>query len=90
MRTVAAILSAEERYVPARQEYPGKITLFWASDAKPNFQDNRLGWRRMAAGGLDLQVVPGTHTSMREEPYVAELVEKLKPCLANANFQTGS
>jgi len=90
VRTVAAILSAEERYVPARREYPGKITLFWARDAKPNFQDNRLGWRRMAAGGLDLQVVPGTHTSMREEPYVAELVEKLKPCLANANFQTGN
>jgi len=90
VRTVAAILSAEERYVPARQEYPGKITLFWALDAKPNFQDNRLGWRRMAAGGLDLQVVPGTHTTMREEPYVAELVERLKPSLANANFQTGN
>jgi amino acid adenylation domain-containing protein len=88
VRTVTAILAADERYVPARQEYPGKITFFWARDAKSDFEDNRLGWRRLAAGGFDLHVVPGTHTSMREEPYVAELVEKLKPCLENANLQT--
>lgn len=81
VRTVGAILSAEERYAPARQQYPGKITLFWARDATPGFEDNRLGWRRMAAGGLDLHVVPGTHTTMREEPYVAELADKLKSCL---------
>jgi len=81
VRTVAAILAAEEQYVPARQEYPGKITLFWARDAAPDFEDNRLGWRRMAAGGFDLHVVPGTHTTMREEPFVAELAEKLKACL---------
>jgi len=35
----------------------------------------------MAAGGFDLHVVPGTHTTMREEPFVAELAEKLKACL---------
>jgi len=81
VRTVAAILTAEEQYMPARQEYPGKITLFWARDAAPDFEDNRLGWRRMAAGGFDLHVVPGTHTTMREEPYVAELAAKLKACL---------
>jgi len=74
--------------MPAEQEYPGKITLFWARDAKPDFEDNRLGWRRLAAGGFDLHIVPGTHTSMREEPYIAELVEKLKPCLENAKLQT--
>jgi aspartate racemase len=78
VRTVAAILSAEEQYVPARQEYPGKITFFWARDAAPEVDDNRLGWRRMATGGFDLHVVPGTHTTMREEPYVAELAAKLK------------
>ena len=82
-RTVGAILSAEERYVPARQKYPGKITLFWARDAEQNFEDNRVGWGRLAAGGLDLHVVQGTHTSMREEPQVADLVEKLKPYLQN-------
>ena len=84
MRTVMAILNAEEQYVPAQLVYPGKITLFWARDANRDFEDNRLAWRRIAAAGLDLHVVPGTHTSMREEPNVAVLVEKLKPCLESA------
>ncbi len=84
VRTITTILSAEQRYVPRQREYPGKITLFFARDAKTDFEDNRLGWRRLADGGLDLYVVPGTHTSMREEPYVAELVEKLKGCLEKA------
>ncbi|HAF13803.1 MAG TPA: non-ribosomal peptide synthetase [Blastocatellia bacterium] len=87
VRTVVAILAAEGQYVPARQVYPGKITLFWAHDAGRDFEDNRLAWRRIAAGGFDLHVVPGTHTSMREEPNVAVLVEKLKPCLEAAQAQ---
>jgi thioesterase domain-containing protein/acyl carrier protein len=88
VRTVRAILDSEQDYVPAQQVYPGKITFFWAQDAVRDFEDNRLGWRRIAAGGLDIHVVPGTHTSMREEPYVADLVAKLKPCLENADLQT--
>ena len=84
VRTVTAILSAEERYRPAHQKYPGKITLFWARDAQQDFEDNRLGWARLATGGLEVHVVPGTHTSMREEPHVAELVQKLKPYIQNA------
>jgi thioesterase domain-containing protein len=83
VRTVAAIISAEQQYVP-QQEYSGKITLFWARDAKSDFEDNRLGWRRLAAGGFELHVVPGTHTSMREEPHVAELAQTLWPCLEKA------
>ena len=84
VRTVTAILSAEEAYVPA-QNYRGKITFFWAREAKRDFEDNRLGWSRLAAGGFDLHEVDGTHTSMREEPHVADLVEKLKPYLQNRN-----
>jgi thioesterase domain-containing protein len=81
VRTVVTILAAEEQYEPARQIYPGKITLFWARDAKRGFEDNRLAWRRIAKGGFDLHIVPGTHTTMREEPNIAELAEKLKPYL---------
>ncbi|HZE68260.1 MAG TPA: amino acid adenylation domain-containing protein [Pyrinomonadaceae bacterium] len=84
VRTVVTILAAEEQYVPTRQVYPGKITLFWASDAQQGFADNRLAWRRIAAGGFDLHVVPGNHATMREEPNVAELVEKLKPYMQRA------
>ncbi len=84
VRTVMAIMAAEEQYVPLRRVYPGKITLFWARDAKRDFEDNRLAWRKLAAGGFEVHVVPGTHTSMREEPHVAELVAKLKDCLEGA------
>jgi amino acid adenylation domain-containing protein len=83
VRTVTAILSAEEAYVPA-QNYRGKITFFWAREAKRDFEDNRLGWRRVAAGGFDVHVVPGNHTSMREEPNVKVLAQELKCCLDGA------
>jgi thioesterase domain-containing protein len=83
VRTVTAILSAEERYMPA-QNYRGKITFFWAREAKRDFEDNRLGWRRVAAGGFDVRVVPGNHTSMREEPNVKVLAQELKCCLEGA------
>jgi thioesterase domain-containing protein len=81
VRTVRAILDAEQDYVLAKKTYPGKIIFFWAEDAVRDFEDNRLGWRRIAAGGFDLHVVPGTHTSMREEPLVAHLVQRLRPYL---------
>jgi thioesterase domain-containing protein len=81
VQTVGAILEAEQNYVPRNKSYPGKVTLFWARDAPQDFEDNRLAWRRIAAGGCEIHVVPGTHTKMREEPHVQKLVEKLRPCL---------
>ena len=84
VRTVGAILEAEQNYVPSQTRYPGKITFFWADDDPRNFEDNRLAWTRIAAGGCEIHVVPGTHTTMREEPHVQKLVEKLRPCLERA------
>ncbi|HEX6719183.1 MAG TPA: hypothetical protein VF088_18910, partial [Pyrinomonadaceae bacterium] len=75
---------AEQNYRPANRRYPGRITFFWAEDAPRDFEDNRLAWTKVAAGGCEIHVVPGTHTKMREEPHVQKLVEKLKPCLAKA------
>ena len=86
VQVVAAIMEAEEEYRPTNSRYPGKITLFWADDAAADIDDNRLGWARLAAGGCDIHVVPGTHTSMREEPHVQRLVEKLQPCLEKAQL----
>lgn len=84
-QTVAGILEAEQNYVPRNKRYPGKVTLFWANDAPRDFEDNRLAWRKVAAGGCEIHVVPGTHTKMREEPHVQKLVEKLRPCLEKAS-----
>jgi thioesterase domain-containing protein len=80
VRTILAIMAAAEEYVPARG-FPGKITFFLARDAKRDFEDNRLAWRKLAGAGLEVHVVPGTHTSMREEPHVAELAAKLRDIL---------
>ena len=84
VRTVRAIMRADETYVLKRKTYPGKITYFRAIDAPTGVDDNRLGWRHFARGGFEVYDVPGTHTSMREEPRVVELVGKLKPCLEKA------
>jgi aspartate racemase len=82
IRTVLAIFEAESSYVPT--SYPGKVTFFWAKDAPADFEDNRLAWRKLAAGGLEIHEVPGTHTSIREEPNVAVLTEQLMACLDRA------
>jgi thioesterase domain-containing protein/acyl carrier protein len=83
-QTVAAIFDAEQKYIPANKRFPGKVTLFWADEAARDFEDNRLAWGKLAAGGFEVHVVPGTHTRMREEPHVQTLVEKLRPCLEKA------
>jgi aspartate racemase len=84
VRTVTAILEAEQKYRPANRRYPGQITFFWADDAPRDFEDNRAAWTTVATGGCEIHIVPGTHTKMREEPHVQKLVEKLKPCLEKA------
>ena len=60
------------------------MTFFWAKDAPVDFEDNRLAWRKLAAGGFEIHEVPGTHTSIREEPNVAVLTEHLVACLHRA------
>jgi aspartate racemase len=84
VQVVAAIFESENNYAINNRRYPGKITLFWADDEPRNFEDNRAGWSKLAAGGCEIHVVPGTHTTMREEPHVQEMVEKLRRCLEKA------
>jgi amino acid adenylation domain-containing protein len=82
VRTVLANLRAENDYVPARRAYPGKITFFRARDAETDYEDNRAAWAKVPAEAFELHEIPGNHTTMREEPNVAVLVEKLKQGLA--------
>jgi aspartate racemase len=88
VQTVSAILRAEETYDPRAKIYPGKLTLFRAIDANNELDDNRLGWKYFAQEGLEVYDVPGTHTSIREEPNVAVLAEKLKYCLDRVQLTT--
>ena len=73
---------ASGNYVP--QVYPGRITLFQAKEATLDFSYypvTQLGWGELAAGGLDIYEIPGSHLSMVQEPHVQVLAEKLSACL---------
>lgn len=89
------IAQAENTYVP--QVYPGKLTLFRASEPpqewnfnarnKPSLDDwyNRdpnYGWRELAGGGLEIFDVPGDHNLMLKEPNIKILAAKLSSCLS--------
>jgi thioesterase domain-containing protein len=67
-------------YTP--QVYRGRIFLFLTSEAPDRtFYDRRLGWNEMAAEGLEVHVVPGSHDTLFGEPHVRLLSEKLRGCL---------
>jgi thioesterase domain-containing protein/acyl carrier protein len=70
-------IEAAKNYFP--QSYSGNITLFKAKTrvAEP-YHDPFLGWGKLALGGLDVEEVPGTHTSCLREPDVRVLAEKLE------------
>jgi thioesterase domain-containing protein len=93
-----ANMQAKKGYVP--QVYPGRITLFRASEPsvftqlylpRPEDWYNRdplHGWGNLAEGGLDLHDVPGDHFSLFEEPHVQVLAERLNACLDEAQLMT--
>ena len=78
---------ARREYTP--RLYPGRLTLFRAS-MQPFFSSRTLPIRaggELAAGGLEIKVVPGNHVGMLQEPHVRVLAERLRYCLDRA--QTG-
>ena len=81
--TQNALSQANRSYVP--QTYPGRVTLFRASKQPPGiYPDPTLGWDGLAAEGLEIHEVPGTHGALVVEPRVQFLVEKLRICLDKA------
>jgi thioesterase domain-containing protein/acyl carrier protein len=67
------------------QIYSGPLTLFRAR-MQPFFSSHRpdKGWSPLAAGGLDIKVIPGNHLGMLQEPHVRVLAEQLRACLDEA------
>ncbi|MEX0805585.1 MAG: amino acid adenylation domain-containing protein [Candidatus Binatia bacterium] len=65
------------------QVYPGRLTLFKAR-MQPLFSSHRpdKGWGRLAAGGLEVRIVPGNQLAMLKEPHVRVLAEQLSGLLA--------
>jgi amino acid adenylation domain-containing protein len=76
-------------YVPPKP-IPARITYFLARDNKyeNRFEDNRLRWKTVAGGGFEVHVIPGRHDTIREEPHVAYLAEKLKASIDRVPYPT--
>jgi len=83
-------LATQVNYLPPTWHYPGKITYFLARDNQyePGEEDNRLRWEKVASE-FEVHVIPGRHDTMREEPHVAFLAEKLRTGLSRAQEQRG-
>ncbi len=50
--------------------------------------DPELGWRDLAAGGLEIHEVPGTHLGMLQDPSAQVLGEALRASIAKATGET--
>ena len=74
---------AGSMYRPA--VYPGRLTIFRSVSRTPlDGDDGLLGWGGLAAGGIEVHDVTGTHMDMLSEPNVRMLSEKLRACLDRA------
>ena len=60
---------------PARP-YGGSVLLLRAAEHDPAGPDT-LGWERLAGGGVELRVVPGSHFTLVREPHAAALAAVL-------------
>jgi amino acid adenylation domain-containing protein len=82
-RVFEANLRAMLNYVP--REYPGRVTLFRASEQGVDAPEDSLsGWGAPAAAGIELRIVPGNHYSMLRGPHAQSLGESLAACLGEA------
>ncbi|MGH8057643.1 MAG: AMP-binding protein, partial [Candidatus Entotheonellia bacterium] len=69
-------------YIP--RFYPGRVALFRPSKQAARYRhDPQFGWGRLAAGGVEVHVLPGYH-GIIHEPRVRLLAQRLQACLANA------
>jgi amino acid adenylation domain-containing protein len=89
LRGCRSRIGAARAYRPRR--FAGRITLFRPSerhdgDGRPpdggENLDSALGWGGLAAEGVEVYAVPGTHLGMIQEPHVSSLASRLKRILA--------
>jgi len=62
--------------------YAGRLTVFRCINRRLlDGNDELLGWRGLAAGGIEIHDVTGNHRDLLSEPNVRILAEKLRECL---------
>jgi hypothetical protein len=80
----AANAAAMGHYVP--HPYPGSLVLVLAVDRRyKRGKDRRLAWRDLAAGGIDVCIVPGADSGLTlVDPNVRTLAEQFRVRLDRA------
>lgn len=64
--------------------YSGRILVFRVFKQPRNRISNwNLGWERLAGGGVEVRVIPGTHETLLREPHVRVLAKELKEFICN-------
>jgi len=77
----AIIHLASEKYRP--QNYPGRILLFQSTVwPEGKYWDFEIGWRELAAGGVEVHRITGDHLGMFEEPNVNLVASELNAHLS--------
>jgi thioesterase domain-containing protein/acyl carrier protein len=75
--------AAYRNYVP--QDYPGKMTLFRATErSSPRDNAPLLGWDEHQIGEIQIHHSPGPHGFMVREPHVRALAQQLRECIDRA------
>jgi thioesterase domain-containing protein len=76
--------AASARYRPG--VYPGRLTLLRAREQPralgADYGDPALGWGCLAAGGVAVHEVPGTHLTLFDDENVGDLAGAVRGCLA--------
>jgi amino acid adenylation domain-containing protein len=77
-------------YTP--QVYPGRVTLFRASNQLPiTYHLPDLGWGKLAREGVEVHDILGAHTDIvLKEPSVSILAEELQACIDKAQAELES
>ena len=83
LRNFESSMAALRRYHP--QPYPGRITLIRGRQGIPAVTHHpEGGWSGLAAGGVAVHDVPGTHMNMFVHPNVQEMAATVRACLDQA------
>ncbi|MEH2435495.1 MAG: amino acid adenylation domain-containing protein [Nostoc sp.] len=66
------------------QVYSGRATVFRTEDGLVVGQreaDSKMGWGKLALGGVDIYDISGIHNSIFKEPHVRSVSKKMKDCI---------
>jgi len=63
--------------------YPGYITSFRPIKQYAWYDGPELGWEELAAGGVEVHILPAYPAGMMMEPFVKQLAAELKACICN-------